>query len=92
MDLLIHDATFDDSKARDAKLKTHSTFGQAMDVGEKCLAKFTVLTHFSNQYSRIPSVTERLLQADKVGVAFDNMVVSYYLCMPNRHEPISPVQ
>lgn len=34
--LLIHEATFEDSLAEDAKWKKHTTIGQAIEIGEKC--------------------------------------------------------
>ena len=48
--LLIHEATLDDTLAEDAYLKRHTTFGQAIDLGVKCGAWRTVLTHFSPRY------------------------------------------
>lgn len=65
-----------DDFEEDAKLKTHSTVSQAIEVGEKSNAKFTLLTHFSNRYPRFPDKTKRLMEAHNVGIAFDNVVVS----------------
>ena len=49
-DLLIHEATFDDTKELDAKQKRHCTTAQAKLVALQMQAKHTVLTHFSQRY------------------------------------------
>jgi len=49
-DLLIHEATFDDSKQEDAVKKRHSTSSEARRMAEQMHAKHTVLTHFSQRY------------------------------------------
>ena len=35
--LLIHEATMADDQAELARIKAHSTVGQAMDIGRKCV-------------------------------------------------------
>ena len=75
-DLLIHEATFGDAFYRDAELKTHSTTSQAMEVAKRAQAKFTLLTHFSNRYVRVPDHSPELMEASNVGIAYDNMIVS----------------
>lgn len=49
-DLLIHEATFDDSKQEDAVKKRHSTSSEARRMAVQMHAKHTVLTHFSQRY------------------------------------------
>jgi ribonuclease BN (tRNA processing enzyme) len=49
-DLLIHEATFSDTKAADAAKKKHSTSSEARRVAAQMGAKHTVLTHFSQRY------------------------------------------
>jgi ribonuclease BN (tRNA processing enzyme) len=49
-DLLIHEATFDDSMAADALKKKHSTASEARGVAAQMRARHTVLTHFSQRY------------------------------------------
>lgn len=39
-------------------------------------AKFTLLTHFSQRYSRIPYFGDGATEVRTVGVAFDHMTVS----------------
>ena len=73
-DLLIHEATMEDGMEAEAKLKTHSTTSQAIEVGRQMGAKFTILTHFSQRYSKIPVFSGDELESN-VGVAFDNMRV-----------------
>lgn len=73
-DLLIHEATFDDSKQQDAVLKKHCTTSEALHVGSRMGAKTIVLTHFSQRYPRVPVLdTER---AQHFCVAFDGMVLN----------------
>lgn len=72
-DLLIHEATMEDELENEAKLKLHSTTLQAIDVGKKMNAKFTLLTHFSQRYAKLPRLPDELAQT--VGIAFDNMEV-----------------
>ncbi|CAK3859612.1 related to purine nucleotide binding [Lecanosticta acicola] len=54
----IHEATFDDELAGDAKAKKHSTTSEALGVAQKMGAKACVLTHFSQRYQKVP-VLER---------------------------------
>ncbi|XP_043476236.1 ribonuclease Z, mitochondrial isoform X3 [Leptopilina heterotoma] len=72
-DLLIHEATFNDKEH--AKEKLHSTVSQAINIGEKMKANFTLLTHFSQRFSKTFYMPEIGQRADhsKIGMAFDNM-------------------
>lgn len=74
--MLIHEATFGHSCAEHAKLKTHSTTDQAIEVAKAAGAKFTLLTHFSPRYPRLVEYSDNLLDDTTVGITFDNMVVS----------------
>lgn len=72
-DILVHEATMEDGLEKEAVMKQHSTCGQAVEVGKQMGAKFTILTHFSQRYSKIP-----LIEGDvggNVGLAFDGLVV-----------------
>ena len=73
--LLIHEATFEDNLVEDAKAKMHCTFGEALEVSSKMCSKFTVMTHFSSRYPRIPTVLMDARVGSKVGVAFDCMSI-----------------
>jgi len=73
-DVLIHEATMEDELVDDAKSKNHSTTSQAIEAGRKMNAKFTILTHFSQRYAKVPLFTDAF--HGTVGVAFDNMKVS----------------
>ncbi|KAG2992374.1 hypothetical protein PC118_g4598 [Phytophthora cactorum] len=53
-ELLVHEATFDDSMEEDAKKKKHSTVGQALDIARRMRARQVVLTHFSQRYPSLP--------------------------------------
>ena len=52
-----------------------STSEQAIEVGRKMKAKFVMLTHFSQRYDKVPIFSKSF--SDDVGVAFDNMIVSF---------------
>ncbi|KAG7392597.1 Zinc phosphodiesterase ELAC protein 2 [Phytophthora pseudosyringae] len=53
-ELLVHEATFDDSMEQDATMKKHSTVGQALDIARRMRARQVVLTHFSQRYPSLP--------------------------------------
>lgn len=72
-DVLIHEATMDDSLEAVASSKLHSTSSQAIQIGKEMNARFILLTHFSQRYSHIPLFNENF--TEEVGVAFDNMMV-----------------
>lgn len=64
----------------EAAKKMHSTTGQAVEVGHKMNTKYTILTHFSQRYARVPRLSsdvEKSLYVNKIGIAFDNMRVKY---------------
>ena len=49
-DILLHEATFDDTMQQDAECKRHCTTSEAVEVGTRMKAKHIVLTHFSQRY------------------------------------------
>lgn len=53
-ELLVHEATFDDTMEEDALKKKHSTVGQALDIARRMRAKHVILTHFSQRYPSLP--------------------------------------
>lgn len=71
-DLLIHEATMEDELHEEAVYKMHSTVSQAINMGKKMNAKFTMLTHFSQRYAKVPKID---VLDNNVGIAFDNMCV-----------------
>ncbi|XP_029039212.1 ribonuclease Z, mitochondrial [Osmia bicornis bicornis] len=71
-DLLIHEATMDDGRESMAKRKLHSTTSEAIKAGKYMNAKFTLLTHFSQRYSKIPALPK---EEANVGLAYDYMEV-----------------
>jgi len=73
-DLMIHEATMEHFMMYDALIKKHSTFTEAIEVGQKVGAKFTLLTHFSQRYAKMPALEEIQGKPD-VGITFDTMVV-----------------
>jgi ribonuclease Z len=72
-DLLIHEATFDHKEMAAALEKKHSTTSEAIELSKKMRAKFTILTHFSQKYPKIPYFTNEF--DETVGFAFDNMAI-----------------
>lgn len=72
--VLIHEATMEDDMEQEARYKMHSTVSQAIEQGEDMNAKYTILTHFSQRYAKIPRMDEDV--DDNVAIAFDNMEVS----------------
>lgn len=54
--LLIHEATFDDTKRgrTEAVKKKHSTLREAVDIGRRMRASACLLSHFSGRYPRLP--------------------------------------
>ncbi|XP_030751633.1 ribonuclease Z, mitochondrial isoform X3 [Sitophilus oryzae] len=72
-DVLIHEATMEDDLANEAVVKTHSTTSQAIEVGKLMEAKYTILTHFSQRYAKLPRFNENF--SENVGIAFDNMLI-----------------
>lgn len=61
-DLLIHEATLDDTRMADAKLKCHCTVGQAIEVAHNMNAKYAILTHISSR-SLVPLMSSDLRAA-----------------------------
>ncbi|XP_027481469.1 zinc phosphodiesterase ELAC protein 2 isoform X2 [Zalophus californianus] len=73
--LLIHEATLEDGLEEEAVEKTHSTTSQAIGVGVRMNAGFTMLNHFSQRYAKVPLFSPDF--NEKVGIAFDHMKVSF---------------
>lgn len=61
----------EDELLEQAQYKMHSTVTQAIEQGVKMNAKYTLLTHFSQRYAKIPRLEGDM--KTNVGVAFDNM-------------------
>ncbi|EIW77124.1 hypothetical protein CONPUDRAFT_139171 [Coniophora puteana RWD-64-598 SS2] len=71
--LLIHEATLADDQEEMARAKMHSTFGQAVAVGERMNARNTLLTHFSARYPKMPpSVLGHAASTPVLALAFDH--------------------
>ncbi|EGZ05716.1 hypothetical protein PHYSODRAFT_532801 [Phytophthora sojae] len=76
-ELLVHEATFDDSMEEDAMKKKHSTVGQALDIARRMRARQVVLTHFSQRYPSLPppvSDGESNIATANVLCAYDGFV------------------
>ena len=69
-DLMVHEATFDDSLHEEARLRKHCTVSQAIEICKRTHAKYSILTHFSQRYPKYPEV-----QSEKnIAIAFDGMM------------------
>ncbi|KAI7908336.1 beta-lactamase-like protein [Cokeromyces recurvatus] len=79
--LLIHEATLEDAEIDKAIAKRHSTTSEAVDIGEKMNARFTLLNHFSQRYPKLPILSE---QHSNVCFSFDMMSILM------KHMPILP--
>ena len=55
--VLLHEATFDDGLKSEALAKKHSTTSEAIGVGVAMGARRVILTHFSQRYHKIPSMS-----------------------------------
>lgn len=73
--LLIHEATFDDTKEEEAKNKRHSTINEALSIASDMKVFRVILTHFSQRYPKIPPIPTTL--QTKTVLAFDYMHVSF---------------
>lgn len=56
-DLLIHEATHDNDLEEEAFKKRHSTISEALSISRSMNARYTVLTHFSQRYPKLPNLT-----------------------------------
>ena len=74
-DILIHEATFDDTLPQEALNKRHSTISEALEVAFLMQAKSTTLTHFSQRYPHIPPLPANPRYTAPL-FAFDFMTVS----------------
>ncbi|CAM9923438.1 unnamed protein product, partial [Ectocarpus sp. 12 AP-2014] len=72
--VLIHEATFDETKQQEALDKRHCTMQEALAVGQRMGAERVILTHFSQRYPHMPSSLAGGLGTN-VCLAFDNMRV-----------------
>jgi len=76
--LLIHEATMEDDLEADAITKRHSTISQAINTGVKSDVNFTLLTHFSQRYCKLPLLPDSEQSGhnySNVGIAYDFMIV-----------------
>lgn len=84
-DVLIHEATFDDSFHEDALKKKHCTVSEAYVVGKKMNAKHIVLTHFSQRYPVHQSTTKDSETLSNASSKRDNILTGWFrgitICM-----------
>jgi ribonuclease Z len=76
VDILIHEATFEDGQEEMATKKGHSTVGQAIEVGKKAGVRRILLTHFSQRYPKIPRIADTLAEEAIAGAEFASPAVS----------------
>ena len=73
--ILIHEATFEAELIDHAVAKKHSTTQEALQVAAAMGAYRTVLTHFSQRYSKVPVELQTDPAARSAMIAFDGMSV-----------------
>ncbi|KAI8142237.1 beta-lactamase-like protein [Fennellomyces sp. T-0311] len=71
--LLIHEATLEDGMKAEAIAKRHSTTQEAVEIGQRMNARYTLLNHFSQRYPKIPSLSS---EQSNVCFSFDLMSVA----------------
>lgn len=74
-DLLIHEATMPNDMAAEAIIKRHSTFKEAIRIGEEMKAKHLLLTHFSQRVPKFLHIPTATSSDMIVGVAVDLLLV-----------------
>jgi len=74
-DVLIHEATYSNSDLDQAIVHKHSTLSEAILVGKRMKAKYTLLTHFQAIFQQVPHLSD-LRNLNSVGVAFDFLTVN----------------
>ncbi|EEB05970.1 3'-tRNA processing endonuclease Trz2 [Schizosaccharomyces japonicus yFS275] len=88
-DLLIHEATLEDTMQDIAIKKQHCTHKEALDIAKQMQAKNVVLTHFSQRYPKLPDVH---IESDSpnVALAFDGMAIRIHEISQFQHfvEPL----
>ena len=76
--LLLHEATLEDGMVCEAEEKRHCTVSEALQVAERMNPDFTILTHFSQRYSKfLPLILGKKTKLrSSVFPAFDHMTVA----------------
>jgi len=79
VDVLIHESTFETGLEVYASQMRHCTMAQAIDVGRRMNAKYTILWHFSQRYAKIPflSETKDEEQSQEIEQRPDNVCISF---------------
>ena len=77
-DLIIHEATFDDTMRKDAIIKRHCTVSEAFEVVKKIGAKSCLLSHFSQRYPRTSD--NNLSSNSSIDVSSNNLRSSLNFC------------
>jgi len=73
--ILLHEATFADEDLVEAVKKKHSTISEAVEIRKKAKAFRLVLTHFSQRYPVLPTLSSQ--DATCVIQSFDFMALSF---------------
>ncbi len=77
-DLLIHEATFGDDKAKEAKEYWHSTARQAAEIAKQAGAKRLILTHISPRYKKAEELerqAKEVFEGSEVSKDFMSIIV-----------------
>lgn len=77
-DLLLHEATLDNELQEDAEKKRHCTINEAIEVSNAMNVNKLILTHFSQRYPKVPSISGNItIHAKEYCFAFDGMIIQY---------------
>ncbi|MES1902545.1 MAG: Zinc phosphodiesterase ELAC protein 2, partial [Paramarteilia canceri] len=78
VDLMIHEATFENKLADPAKITNHSTNEDALHATINSECKFALLTHFSQRYDKCPRINNKVdgKEISNFGIAYDNLFVN----------------
>ena len=81
IDVVLHEATFDEEEIEMCRKKKHSTVQEAVLVGRDIDARRLLLTHFSQRYDSVPAIdveSERFEGRMQVGFALDGIAIPLF--------------
>ncbi len=74
---MIHESTFETGFEVYASQMRHCTMAQAIEVGQRMNAKYTILWHFSQRYAKIPFLSEKKDDEDEEQKRPENVCISF---------------
>lgn len=80
-DLLIHEATFEDSMKEDALCKRHCTCSEALEIAAAMGARNVILTHFSQRYPKV-------ISSNSMSAQYTNAIDFLRLAVPSQAQAL----